>query len=206
MRRTTRENLQSAAYILVGLAAALFVGYLLYRHRFFAWPRRWLPFLVVGLTGSFTYAAVQARKPRLAILMIALLYLAQVAITPPLRPTSLAGAAVYALPVGFALMAGAYAQRALGFIPLGRFVVMGLIVAAGYALMMALFFVWSRASVNLSTVWKQAWLGAKLGAAMGLGFELVHLAGRTRRRRPHRRQTSGCPVHAAAGPSEGVKE
>jgi len=175
--KATRESLFTAAYIVIGLTAVIVVGYLTYRHRFFYFPRPMLPFLVVGLTGALIYAAVQLRGAGLAILVIALLYLAQVAMTPPIRPNSLAGAATYALPIGFALLAAAYVQKSLVRLKFGRFIVMGLFVASGYAVMMVLFLVRSRVDVFFDTVFKQAFLGLKLGAAMGLGFELVDLFG-----------------------------
>ena len=177
MTKTTRESLFTFAYIAVGLVAVISVGYLSGPRRFFHFPRPMLPFLVIGLTGALTYAAVQMRGAALAILMIVILFLAQVAMTPPIRPNSLAGAAIYALPIGFSLLAAAYVQKVLERFKFGRFAVMGVIVAAGYALMMLIFLLWSRVYVSFGTVANQAFLGLKLGAAMGLGFELIDLAG-----------------------------
>ena len=183
MSKATRESLFTVAYVVVGLIAVVTVGYLSLGHTFFQLtrpngrPGPMLPFLVIGLTGSLIYAAVQMRGAGLAILMIVLLYLTQVAMTPPIRPNSLAVAAIFSLPVGFALLAGAYALKSLARLKIGRFVVMGLIVAAGYALMMMLFLMRSRIDIHLGTVAAQAFVGLKLGAAMGLGFELVDLIG-----------------------------
>ncbi|HTW92533.1 MAG TPA: hypothetical protein VMH22_12605 [bacterium] len=178
MTKATRESLFTLAYVAAGMAAVLIVGYLTFHHRFFHMPRPLLPFLIVGLAGSLMYAVVQMRGAGLGILMIVLLYLIQVAMMPPIRPYTLASAAVYALPVGFALMAGAYAQKALGRrLKIGRFTVMGLILAAGYGLMMVLFLIRSRYDIHAGTVFGQAFIGFKLGAAMGLGFELVDLVG-----------------------------
>lgn len=177
VKRATRESLFTAAYVGIGLTAVFVVGYLTFGSRFFHFPRPMLPFLIVGLTGALIYAAVQLRGAGLALLMIALLYLAQVAMTPPIRPNSLAVAATFALPIGFALLAAAYVQKALVRLKFGRFVVMGLFLAAGYAIMMVLFLVRSRVEVFVETVFKQAFLGFKVGAAMGLGFELIDLFG-----------------------------
>jgi hypothetical protein len=182
--KKTRESLFTIAYIAIGLIAVIIVGYLSGPRRFFHLPRPMLPFLVIGLAGALTYAAVQMRGAGLAILMIVVLFLAQVAMTPPIRPNSLAGAAIYALPIGFALLAGAYAQKALERFKFGRFAVMGMIVAAGYALMMLIFLIWSHVGISLGTVFSQAFLGLKLGAAMGLGFELIDLIGPRPRRKP----------------------
>jgi hypothetical protein len=175
--KATRESLFTIAYVAVGLMAVVIVGYLSFRHRFFQLPRPMLPFLVVGLTGALIYAVVQMRGAGLAILMILLLLLIQVAMTPPIRPASLAAAAIFALPVGFAFLAGAYAQKALARFRIGRFIVMGAIVAVGYGLMMVLFLIRSRFDIRMGLIFSQAFMGLKLGAAMGLGFELVDLVG-----------------------------
>lgn len=177
MSKATRESLFTVAYVVVGLIAVVTVGYLTFRQQFFHFPRPMLPFLIVGLTGSLIYATVQMRGAGLAILMIVLLYLTQVAMTPPIRPNSLAAAAMFSLPVGFALLAGAYAQKSLVRFKIGRFIVMGAIVAVGYGLMMVLFLIRSHIDIQLGTVAMQAFVGLKLGAAMGLGFELVDLIG-----------------------------
>ncbi len=177
MTKATRESLFTLAYVVIGVVAVLIVGYLTFRHRFFHYPKPLLPFIIVGLTGSLIYAAVQMRGAGLVLLLIALLYFTQVALAPPIRSRSLATAAVFALPVGFALMAGAYVQKSLARLKFGRFVAMGLIVGAGYGLMMALFLIQSRVGLQMGTVFKQAVIGFELGAAMGLGFELVDRIG-----------------------------
>ncbi|MBM3332551.1 hypothetical protein FJY68_12015 [candidate division WOR-3 bacterium] len=186
MSKAARESLFTIAYVAVALIAVVIVGYLTFRRQFFHFPRPMLPFLVVGLTGSLMYAIVQMRGAGLAILTILLLLLAQVAMTPPIRPATLAAAVIFALPVGFALLAGAYAQKLLARFKIGRFVVMGVIVAAGYGLMMLLFLVRSRYDVRMGPVFSQAFMGLKLGAAMGLGFELVDLIGPRLKREPKR--------------------
>jgi hypothetical protein len=175
--KATRESLFTIGYIAVGLIAVVAVGYFTYHDRFFHFPRPLLPFIIVGLTGALIYASVQMRGGGFVTLMIALLFLAQLAMTPPIRSHSLVYAALYALPVGFALAAAAYAQKSLANLKLGRFIVMGLIVGAGYALMILLFLVKSHVEIRLGTIGNQAFLGAKLGAAMGLGFELIDLIG-----------------------------
>jgi hypothetical protein len=182
--KTARESLFTLAYVAIGLIACLIVGYVSFRHRFLHFPRPMLPFIAVGLTGSLIYAIVQMRGAGLAILTIALLLLAQVAMTPPIRPNSFAAAALFALPVGFALLAGAHAQKSLARFKIGRFIVMGLIVAAGYGLMMVLFLIRSHFDIRMGLVFSQAFMGLKLGAAMGLGFELVDLIGPRPRYQP----------------------
>jgi hypothetical protein len=175
--KTTRETLFTIGYIVVGLIAAVAVGYLTFHQRFFHLPRPMLPFVVIGLIGALIYSSVQMRGAGFAILMIVLLFLIQVAMTPPIRANSLRAAAIYSLPIGFALLAAAYVQKSLTRFRFGRFVAAGLVIGAGYALMMFLFLVTSHVEVRLGTIWNQTFLGAKLGAAMGLGFELIDLIG-----------------------------
>jgi len=172
-----RESLFTVAYVLVGVAACFAVGYLTFQQRFFHFPRPMLPFLIVGLIGALIYAAVQMRGAGLALLMIALLCLIQVAMAPPIRPASLAASAMFAIPVGFAILGGVYAQKSLARFKFGRFIVMGVIVAAGYGAMMLLWLIRSHTDVRMDLVFRQALVGLELGTAMGLGFELVDLAG-----------------------------
>jgi len=184
--KLTRESISTIAYVAVGIIAGIVVGYVNFQRGFFHFPRPMLPFLVVGLTGGLMYATVQLRRAGLAILMIVLLYLTQLAMTPPIRASTLAASAIFALPVGFALLAGAHAQKALARLKIGRFIVMGAIVAVGYGLMMVLFLVRSHADVRMAWVRTQALVGFELGAAMGLGFELVDLLGPRLKHQPRR--------------------
>jgi len=184
--KPTRESISTIAYVAVGIVAGIVVGCLVSGKRFFHFPRPMLPFLVVGLTGALMYATVQLRRTGLAILMIVLLFLTQVAMTPPIRASSLAAGAIFAIPVGFALLAGSYAQQALARLKIGRFVVMGMIVAVGYGLMMVLFLVQSHTDIRMNWVRAQALVGLELGAVMGLGFELVDLLGPRLKHQPKR--------------------
>ena len=186
MSKPTRESISTIAYVAVGIVAGIVVGCLVSGKRFFHFPRPMLPFLVVGLTGALMYATVQLRRTGLAILMIVLLFLTQVAMTPPIRASSLAAGAIFAIPVGFALLAGSYAQQALARLKIGRFVVMGMIVAVGYGLMMVLFLVQSHTDIRMNWVRAQALVGLELGAVMGLGFELVDLLGPRLKHQPKR--------------------
>ncbi len=184
MGRLTRENISTIAYIMVGVIACIVVGYVNFHRAFVHFPRPMLPFLVVGLTGGLMYAMVRLRRAGLAILMIVLLYLSQLAMTPPIRASTLSAAAIFAIPVGFAILAGSYAQQALARFKIRRFIVMGIVVAVGYGLMMVLFLARSHTEVRLAWVRAQALVGLELGAAMGLGFELVDFLGPRRRPRP----------------------
>jgi len=177
--KAARESLFTLAYVVIGLIAVIVVGSLTFRGRFLHFPQPMLPFLMVGLTGAIIYATVQMRGAGLAILMVVLLFLTQVAMMPPRsRVASLGAAAIFAIPVGFALITGAYAQKALSSrLKVGRFVVMGVILAAGYALMMLLWLVRSHVDIQGRLLLRQALVGLELGAAMGFGFELVDLIG-----------------------------
>ncbi len=66
-------------------------------------------------------------------------------------------------------------QKSLTRLKFGRFLSMGVIVGAGYAL-----YVLSHLIIGegrLGAFWHQTLVGAELGAAMGLGFELIDLIG-----------------------------
>jgi len=175
--KTNRDGLFTLAYVVAGLIAVIIVGYAGFQQRFFSFPRPMLPFLAVGLTGSLMYVLVHMRRAGLAVLMILLLFLTQVAMAPPIRPASLAASAMFAIPVGFAILGGVYAQKSLARFKFGRFIVMGVIVAAGYGAMMLLWLIRSHTDVRMDLVFRQALVGLELGTAMGLGFELVDLAG-----------------------------
>lgn len=177
MSKTNRDGLFTLAYVVAGLIAVIIVGYAGFQQRFFSFPRPMLPFLAVGLTGSLMYVLVHMRRAGLAVLMILLLFLTQVAMAPPIRPASLAASAMFAIPVGFAILGGVYAQKSLARFKFGRFIVMGVIVAAGYGAMMLLWLIRSHTDVRMDLVFRQALVGLELGTAMGLGFELVDLAG-----------------------------
>jgi len=81
-------------------------------------------------------------------------------------------------------MAAAYVQKSLTGFKFGRFVSTGLILGAGYALMTIVLLMVSNGQFRLGTLWNQTFLGLKLGAAMGLGFELIDFIGP----RPERRR------------------
>lgn len=195
MRKVTRESLFTLAYIVTGIAGALVAWTLTKGLR----PVPVLPFIIVGFFGALIYAVVQMRGAGLVILTIALLYLVVLVTNGSLRrfpAASLTYAALYTLPVGFALAAAAYVQKVLGRLKIGRFVVTGLIIAAGYALMIVLVFIRRHDDIQGAIVFKQVLVGFKLGAAMGLGFELVDLIGP---RRKHPPKTAG-RAQESAGP------
>jgi len=179
---TTREVLFTVGYVVAGLVAVVCVGYVTYQKGFFHFPEPMMSFLFLGLVGALVYASVQLRGAGYAVLAIAFLFLTEVDVDSV--PDSLVGTAIYALPVGFALMAAAYVQKLLARLRFGRFISMGLIFGAGFALRALLSLLMSGAGFSPGAVWEQALLGAKLGAAMGLGFELIDLIGPRPEREP----------------------
>jgi hypothetical protein len=172
----TRGILFTLGYVAVGLIAVIAVGCLTYRRQFFHFPEPMLSLLLLGLTGALIYASVQMRGVWSAVLVIALWCMIAVAMNP--GSILSAGAAIaYCLLVGFPVMAAAYVQKSLTRFKFARFIIMGLTVGAGYTLMTLLFVDASGVGMRLGTVWDQTFLGLKLGAAMGLGFELIDLIG-----------------------------
>jgi len=170
-----RGILFTFGYVAVGLVAVAIVGCLTYRGQCFNFPEPALSLLLLGSMGALIYASVQMDVAAYAVLVIVLSFVARVALSP--RSYSLVAAAIYTLLVGFALVSAAYVQKSLTGFRFGRFISMGLILGVGYALMtIVLLMVWSR-QIHVGTFWSQTFLGAKLGAAMGLGFELIDLIG-----------------------------
>ena len=177
MSKATRDAvLFTIGYVAVGLIAVVAVGCLTFRRQFFHFPEPMLSLLLLGLTGAFIYASVQMHGAGSAVLVIALWCVAEVVMNPG-SFLSAAAAIAYGLLVGFALMAAAYVQKSLTRFKFARFIIMGLAVGAGYTLMTLLFVDVLGFGTRLGTLWSQTFLGAKLGGAMGLGFELIDLIG-----------------------------
>jgi hypothetical protein len=174
--KMTRGILFTLGYVAVGLIAVIAVGCLTYHRQFFHFPEPMLSLLLLGLTGALIYASVQMRGVWSAVLVIALWCMIAVAMNP--GSILSAGAAIaYCLLVGFPVMAAAYVQKSLTLFKFARFIITGLTVGTGYTLMTLLFVDASDVGMRLGTVWDQTFLGLKLGAAMGLGFELIDLIG-----------------------------
>jgi len=177
MTKNSRETLLTFGYIIMGLAGAVLAGCLSAGNRFFHPPRQFVGFLVVGFSGGLIYASVRLRGLGMSLLLVVLLYFIQLASTPPIRPASAVGAAIFALPVGTAFVVSAYLFKALARVPLGRFIVMALVVGLGYGLMIAIFLLKAQQPLVTRLIARQLLLGAKLGGAVGLGLELVDLLG-----------------------------
>ena len=183
MSRTTRRILFTLGYVTVGLIAVVAVGGLTFHRQFFHVPEPMLSFLILGLMGALIYASVQMRGAWSAVLVIALWCIIEVAMNPG-SLLSTAAAIAYCLLVGFPVMAAAYVQKSLTRFKFARFIIMGLAVSAGYTLMTLLFVDVAGVGTRLGAIWNQTFLGLKLGAAMGLGFELIDLIGPRPKREP----------------------
>ncbi len=184
MTRTASDTLLTTGYVVAGLAGALAAARLSLGSNMLQ-MRQFMSFPVIGLLAALVYASVRLRGPGTVMLVLLLLYLTEVALNPPLRPSAVVGAAFFTIPVGLALVSSSYLFRVLHRVPIGRFIVMGAVVAAGYAGMVAVFLVFMRQKPAAFLVMDQAVIGAKVGAAVGLGFELVDLLARLfQRNRP----------------------
>jgi hypothetical protein len=173
--RTARRTLFTAGYVAVGLAAAASVGLLTYRRQFLHFPEPMLSVLLLGLTAALIYASAQMYRIWPAAMAIVLSFVLRVLLTP--GSYSLSGAAIYTVLVGVGLVAGAYLQKSLARLRFGRFIGMALATGAGYAVMTLVFLSMPRVDTQIGAFWSQTWLGIKLGAATGLGFELIDLIG-----------------------------
>jgi len=171
---TSRAVLFTIGYVAAGLIAVVAVGGLTYGRQLLNFPEPLLTLLLLGLMGGLIYASVQMDVPGFVVPVVALAFVARVALTP--RSYSHLATAIYTLVMGVALLAAAYAQKSLA-LKFGRFLSTGLVVAAGYALMTLLFISIWNTHTGLGTVWRQAFLGAKFGIGLGLGFELIDLIG-----------------------------
>lgn len=172
---TTRAVLFTVGYVIAGLVASAAVGFLSIHGAFLHSLDSALSFLVLGLMGGLIYASVQMGSAWYAVLVIASWCLVRAALNGDLF--GIQGPAAYVLPVGFAFMVGTYVQKSLTRLKFGRFISMALIVGIGHALNMLALLLVGLGTTPLRLVWQQTFLGVELGAATGLGFELVDLIG-----------------------------
>lgn len=179
--QNTRETLLTLGYVILGLAGACAAGLLTFSTKFFNLPRPMAPYIIVGLGGALIYASVRLRGAGYALLMLVLMYFAQLALVGPLRGPMLThrlvSAAIFALPVGIALLVSAYIYKGLPRLRFGKFVVMAVVVAIGYVVMLVLWLARSHAPMHKGVFIAQAVMGLKVGAGIGLGLELVDLFG-----------------------------
>jgi len=181
MTKNSKETVLTAGYILLGLAGAVLAGYLTVGGVVFSHGSILLRYAVVGFSGALVYAAARLRGFGFCILMIVLMFFGQVAMNPPLRASSAVIAALWALPVGIAFTASGFIFKALRRYPIGKFILMGLLVGIGYAIGMVAYLLKVNAPVAMASVMKQAVAGIKVGALMGFGMEMVDLLGKALR-------------------------
>jgi hypothetical protein len=178
MTQNTRETLLTLGYIVAGLAGALLAGWMSAGTKFFHFSKASSLFLIVGFSAGLMYASARLRGPFSASLMVVLLYFIYIAASPPVRPSSVSSAAIFVVPVGLALLLSAYVLKALRRVPIGRFILMAVIVGLGYAVMLSVFLLRAHQHLAPNLILRQALLGVRLGGAVGLGLEIVDLVGR----------------------------
>jgi hypothetical protein len=180
MSKGTKETLLTIGYVVAGLAGAMLAGYLAAGGKFLHTPKQLVGYLVVGFSGGLIYSSVRLRGLGMAVVMVVLLYLTQLASSPPIRAASAIGAAIFALPVGISLVVSSCLFQAARRVLFGRFLISCAVLGLGYAVMATFFLVWQHQELVGNFILRQAWLGAKMGACIGLGLELVDLPGRVR--------------------------
>ncbi len=178
MTRNTRETFLTVGYIIDGLAGAALAARLVLGSRMFQATRQLPAFGIVGFMAALTYGAVQLRGAGSVVIVFVLFYLSQLALNPSLRPATAINAAVFAVPVGLAFIVSSYLFKTLSRVPVGRFVLMGFIVALGYAVMVTVFLLRAHQGFVWHLTLRQAVIGAELGAGIGLGLELTDLLAR----------------------------
>ncbi len=182
MTKATRETLFTLAYLVLGLAASAASGYFTVGKVMFSHLNVLLGFLIIGFSGSLVYAAVRLRGIGYALLMVVLMFFGRLALTPPLSAGSAINAALWAVPVGAAFLSSAYAFKALKRIPIGKFVLMAILVGLALGFGTVLILLHAHNPLLPATILRQAVGGLKMGALVGLAMEIVDFFGRRRSR------------------------
>lgn len=177
MTKNSRETLLTILYILFGLAGTVLAGYFVVGKVMFSHGSILVRFIIVGFSGALVYAAARLRGLGYCILMIVIMFMGQLALNPPLSASAAIMAALWALPVGLAFTASGFIFKSLHRIPVGKFVLMALLVAAGYAIGMVAYLTRIHAPVAAASVLRQMVAGLKVGGLMGFGMEIVDLLG-----------------------------
>jgi len=177
MSQNTRETILTVFYIAFGLAGAVLAGYWIVGKVVFGNGSILVRYIVVGLSGALVYAAARLKGLGYCILMIVLMFLGQVALTPPLSAGSALMAALWALPVGVAFTVAGFSFKSLSRVPVGKFLLMALLVGVGYGIGMVAYLWRVRAPIDAAPVLRQLVAGLKVGGLMGVGMELVDLLG-----------------------------
>jgi hypothetical protein len=162
-----RESLWTLGYLGCGAAA----GWLNWRLLPFRAPL--LPLLVVGIAGGLIYAGIRLRGFGYGLMMVVLLFFLQLVLMPPLRTETVVRAAMWAFPVGMSFLAAGAVFRWWQRLRFGKFLLMALLVGAGYLLVGILFRLRAQQGLNAHQMTGQLVRGMLQGGFSGLLIEAL---------------------------------
>ena len=183
VKRGSREALFVVIYVLVGLVAAALAGYVTLGRLLFQQHLILLRYLVFGLSASLIYLAIRTGNWGHSLYLAALMFVGYVALTPPLRLRTGINGIAWTVPVSGAFILSSFLFRRLSRLPLGKFIIMGLLAGIGYGIGTILFLVINPIPLSWPLVLDQAIAGLRLGGLLGFGFEAVDYV-RSRASRP----------------------
>lgn len=175
MKKSTWETLWTMIYIVAGLTAGWLTWFFLPGRKMAHLPPKLLPFLILGFAGALIYAAIRLRGLGYAIMMVILLFFLQMALTPPLRKEAAIRAGIWAAPFGVAFIASAYLFRLLRRIPVGKFILMGIMAGLAQAVAAAVFRIRAGETVSKVLFIWQVTIGGMLGIFLGTLIEIFEL-------------------------------
>ncbi|MEO0071364.1 MAG: hypothetical protein ABIK39_04700 [candidate division WOR-3 bacterium] len=175
MKKSTWETLWTMIYIVAGLTGGWLTWFFLPGRKMAQLPPKLLPFLILGLAGALIYAAVRLRGLGYAILMVILLFFLQMALTPPLRKEAAIRAGIWAAPFGVGFIATGYLFRLLRRVPLGKFILMGIMAGLAQAVAAAVFRIRAGETVSKVLLLWQVTIGGMLGIFLGILIEIFEL-------------------------------
>lgn len=173
MSKSMRETGWTIAYLSAGIFAALAIWKLVSTRHITTIPLP--PFIILGLAGGLIYAAVRLRGLTYAIMMVVLLFFLQLALTPPLRTETAIRAALWATPIGFSFLFSGYLFKYLARMPVGKFLLMAVIVGLAHLTVVLLFRIRTGQELPGGLLTYQFTVGALFGAAFGIIIELLEL-------------------------------
>ena len=177
MRSAVRDTLLIAAYVVGGLGAAALAGYLTLGPIVFRHTPYLLRFLTVGLSGALIYVAVRTRGLLYALIMIGVLFLSNVVISPRWNPGAFLEAATWSLLPGGAFLAASYLFRAMHRLFLGKFLIMGALLASAYAIGSIITLIRLGRPLQAGVILNPSLAGLRLGALAGFVFEVLDFIG-----------------------------
>lgn len=175
MKKATWETLWTTIYIVAGIAAGWLTWFFLPGRRIAHLPPKLLPFLIFGFAGALIYAAVRLRGLGYAIMMVILFFFLQMALTPPLRAEAAIRAGIWAVPIGVAFIVSGYLFRLLRQVPLGKFILMGILAGLAQVLVVAVFRIRAGETVYKALLFWQIVVGGMLGSFLGIIIEFFEL-------------------------------